>query len=130
MLNFSKVFVEIIGFFGKDKWRHFWIIDSFSNALNRLKILNFATIKGAFAPDRMRGALDRLLVASLPPPNQSPPYATTTLFFLLSSFLSIHNFWLLYLKFSNSNEILRKNQIFEWISTLHWLKSVKLLCTI
>ena len=43
-------------------------MDSFSNTLNRFKILNFATIREPSAPDPLQGARDSLSWPGVPPP--------------------------------------------------------------
>ena len=52
-------------------------MDSFSNTLNRFKILYFATSRGAAAPGPpCRGRVIAFWWPGVPPPEPKPPYAT------------------------------------------------------
>ena len=52
-------------------------MDSFSNTLNRFKILNFATVREGLRPRTpCVGRVIAFWWPGVPPPNQNPPYAT------------------------------------------------------
>ena len=59
MFNF-RIFLRKFGFSGKENVEIFWKMDSFYKTLNRLKKWNFATVRGAFAPEPPAGARDTL----------------------------------------------------------------------
>ena len=73
-VQFWEFFLVKMNFSGKKRW-YFRKMNSFSNTLNRFKILTIFTILGLPNSDPLRGARDCLLVARYPP-NQNPPYAT------------------------------------------------------
>ena len=78
MFNFSKFFLGewILKNFLEKCW-YFWKMDSFSNTLNRFKILNFIPSEGAAAPlTPCWGRVIAFWWPDSPPPNQNPPYAT------------------------------------------------------